>query len=53
MSRRLQDAVLERELLLVLDHETDLGSVHIDDGLCDAQERLAQDDRCPLISTCF
>jgi hypothetical protein len=54
MSRRLQDAVLERELLLlVLDCETDLGSVHIDDGLCDAQERLAQDDRCPLISTCF
>jgi hypothetical protein len=34
--------VLERELLLlVLDRETDLGSVCIDDGLCGAQERLA------------
>jgi hypothetical protein len=37
MTRRLQDAILERELLLlVLDCEADLGTVRIDDGLCGA-----------------
>ena len=37
MTRRLQDAVLERELLLfILDRETNLGTVHVDDGLCSA-----------------
>ena len=42
MTRRLQDADLERELLLfILDHETDLGTVRVDDGFCGAQERSA------------
>ena len=42
MTRRLQDAVLERELLLfTLDREIDLGIVCVDDGFCGAQERLA------------
>jgi hypothetical protein len=37
MTRRLQDAILERELLLlVLDCEADFGTVCIDDGLCGA-----------------
>jgi hypothetical protein len=54
MCRRLQNAVLERELLLlVLDHETDLGSVCIDDGFCSAQERSAQNDGCLFITTYF
>ena len=54
MTRILQDAVLERELLLfILDQETDLGTVCVDDGLRGAQERLAQDDGCPFISTCL
>ena len=34
MSRRLQDTILERKLLLfILDCEADLGTVRIDDGL--------------------
>ena len=42
MTRRLEDAVLERELLLfILDHETDLGTVRVDYGFCGAQERSA------------
>ena len=42
MTRRLQDAVLERELLLfTLDREIDLGIVCVDDGFCGAQERSA------------
>jgi hypothetical protein len=46
--------VLEQELLIfILDCETDLGSVRVDDGLYDAQERSAQNDGCSLISTCF
>jgi hypothetical protein len=54
MCRRLQNAVLERELLLlVLDREIDLGSVCIDDGFCSAQERLAQNDGCLFITTYF
>jgi hypothetical protein len=37
MTRRLQDEVLERELLLlVLDFETDLGTVCVDDVFCGA-----------------
>ena len=37
MTGRLQDAVLERELLLlVLDCKTYLGTVHVDDGFCGA-----------------
>ena len=37
MSRRLQDAVLERKLLLsILDCEADLGTVRVDDGICGA-----------------
>ena len=37
MSRRLQDVVLERKLLLcILDCESDLGTVRIDDGFCGA-----------------
>ena len=33
MCRRLQDAVLETKLLLfILDGETDLGTVRVDDG---------------------
>ena len=40
MTRRLQDAVLKRELLLfILDRETDLGTVRVVDGFCSAQER--------------
>jgi hypothetical protein len=54
MCRRLQDAVFERELLLlVLDHEIDLGTVREDNGFCSAQERSAQNDGCPFISTYF
>jgi hypothetical protein len=46
--------VLERELLLlILDSEIDISSVRIDDGLCGAQERLAQNEGCPLISIYF
>ena len=42
MTRRLQDAVLERELLLfILEREIDLGTICVDDGFCGAQERLA------------
>ena len=42
MTRRLQDAVLERELLLfIIDRETDLGIVRVDYGFCGAQERSA------------
>jgi len=42
MTRRLQDVVLERELLLfILDHEIDLSTVHIHDGFCSALERSA------------
>ena len=37
MTRRLQDEVLERELLLfILDREIDLGTVRVDDGFCGA-----------------
>ena len=37
--------IFEGELLLsILDGETDLGTVHVDDGFCGAQEKLAQDD---------
>ena len=37
MSRRLQDVVLERKLLLsILDCEADLGTVRIDDGFSGA-----------------
>ena len=54
MTRRLQDVVLKRELLIfILDREIDLGTVSIDYGFCDAQERLAQDNGCPFISTYF
>ena len=42
MTRRLQDAVLERELLLfILDRKTDLGTIRVDYGFCGAQERSA------------
>ena len=42
MTRRLQDAVPKIELLLfILDRETDLGTIRIDDGVCGAQERSA------------
>ena len=42
MTRRLQDVVLERELLLfILDREIDLGTVSVDYGFCGAQERSA------------
>jgi hypothetical protein len=42
MCKRLQDVVLERELLLlVLDCEIDLGTVCVDNGFCGAQERSA------------
>jgi hypothetical protein len=54
MSRRLQNTVLERKLLLfILDYEADLGTVCIDDGFCGAQERSAQNNGCSYISTCF
>ena len=37
MSRRLQDAVLERKLLIsILDYEADLGTICVDDGFCGA-----------------
>jgi hypothetical protein len=37
MTKRLQDAILERKLLLfILDCETDLGTICIDDGFCGA-----------------
>ena len=37
MTRRLQDAVLERKLLLsILDCEADLGIVRVDDGFSGA-----------------
>jgi len=37
MSRRLQDTVLERKLLLsILDYKTDLGTVGVDDGFSGA-----------------
>ena len=37
MSRRLQDAVFEKKLLLsILDCEADLGTVRVDDGFCGA-----------------
>ena len=37
MSRRLQDMILERKLLLsILDCEADLGTVRIDDGFSGA-----------------
>jgi hypothetical protein len=54
MCRRLQNEIFERKFLLfILDHETDLGTVHVDDGFCGAQEWSTQDDGCPFISTCF
>ena len=37
MSRRLQDMILERELLLsILDCEADIDTIRVDDGFCDA-----------------
>ena len=36
-TKRLQDKVLERKLLLfILDCEADLGTVRVDDGFCGA-----------------
>ena len=46
--------ILERKLFLsILDCEIDLGTIRIDDVICGAQERSAQDDGCPFISTYF
>ena len=46
--------ILESELVLyILNYEINLGTVRIDDGFCGAYERLAQDNVCPCISTCF
>jgi hypothetical protein len=54
MTRRFQDSVLERELLFfILDCKIDLGTVCVDDGLRGAQERSAQNNGCPFISTYF
>ena len=45
--------ILESELLLsILDGETNLGTVYLDDGFCGAQERLTQNDGYPYISAC-
>ena len=54
MTRRVMYTILESKLLLsILDCETDLSIVRVDDGICGAQERLAQDNRYPYISTYF
>ena len=54
MTWRLQDAILERKLLLfVLDYEIDLGTVRVDDGFSGAYERSAQNNGCPYISSYF
>ena len=54
MTRRVVYTILESKILLsILDCETNLGTIRIDDGFCGAQERLAQDNGCPYISTCF
>jgi hypothetical protein len=54
MSKRLQDTIIERKLLLfILDCEADLGTVRVDHGFCGAQEMLAQNNGCPYISTYF
>jgi hypothetical protein len=54
MTRRLQDSVLERKILLfILDYKIYLGTVCIDNGLRGAQERSAQNDGCPFIFTYF
>ena len=46
--------ILEWKLLLfILDYEAYFGTIRIDDGFCGAQERSAQDDGCPFISTYF
>ena len=52
MTRRLQDEVLERELLLfILDHETNLGTVHVDYGFCGAQEMMGALSSPPVSKT--
>jgi hypothetical protein len=54
MTRRVVYMILESDFFLsILDCETDLGTVRVDDGFCSAQERLAKDNECPYISTCF
>jgi hypothetical protein len=36
MTGRLQDMILKRKLLFILDYEIDLGIIRIDDGFCSA-----------------
>jgi hypothetical protein len=46
--------ILEGEFLLpILDCQTDLVTVCVDNGFRGIQEGSAQDDGCPYISTCF
>jgi hypothetical protein len=48
MTGRVVYIIFEGELLLsIIDGETGLGIVRIDDGFCGAQKRLAQDNGCP------
>jgi hypothetical protein len=50
----MQNMILESKFILsILYSETDLGIVCVDDGFCGAQERSAQDNGCPHISSYF
>jgi hypothetical protein len=40
-------------LLAVIDCETNLGAIRVDDGFSYAQEWSSQNDGCSIISTCF